>query len=428
MLKFMGGKMTDFIVLDSIMGNGKTSTMIQVFDNRDLTGYRFVIVVPLLSEVMRWKEALQYNFIQPVTPESGQKNKNKTSDLKELLRHHATLIIITHAMFDRFDGEMIELLKEGNYSLVLDEVPTPLRRIDMKKGDIGVYIKAGAMIVDPETNKVSWNKEFENDESDFDDVKALCATGNVVYSPKTKALYKISPYDIYFACDTVYILTYMFEAQIIYYYFLQKNISYKKYSVYHGIDETGCDYYMMCDYKKSYDRTQNWKKLIHICDNKRMNAIGEKRNALSMNWFDKNKAKFGELKKNIRNFSRNICDGKSEEIMWTTYMDYKDSIAINGLKKGFLAINAKATNDFSDKTIVNYIANRFVAPDITRYFNLDDSGLKFDEDAYALSEMLQFIWRSAIRNGKPINLYIPSSRMRGLLEKWIEENSVTDVA
>ena len=44
-----------------------------------------------------------------------------------------------------------------------------------------------------------------------------------------------------------------------------------------------------------------------------------------------------------------------------------------------------------------------------------------DEDLFALSEMLQFIWRSAIREGKDIHLYIPSSRMRGLLETWLDK-------
>ena len=37
----------------------------------------------------------------------------------------------------------------------------------------------------------------------------------------------------------------------------------------------------------------------------------------------------------------------------------------------------------------------------------------------ALSEMLQWVWRSAIRDDKPINLYIPSRRMRELLIDWI---------
>jgi hypothetical protein len=35
--------------------------------------------------------------------------------------------------------------------------------------------------------------------------------------------------------------------------------------------------------------------------------------------------------------------------------------------------------------------------------------------------MLQWIWRSAIRNGKPVELYLPSRRMREILEAWIRE-------
>ena len=68
-----------------------------------------------------------------------------------------------------------------------------------------------------------------------------------------------------------------------------------------------------------------------------------------------------------------------------------------------------------------YTVNRFLNPLVTQFFKL--AGVEIDEDAYALSEMLQFIWRSAIRDGRPITIYIPSFRMRRLLEKWIDENS-----
>ena len=42
--------------------------------------------------------------------------------------------------------------------------------------------------------------------------------------------------------------------------------------------------------------------------------------------------------------------------------------------------------------------------------------------------MLQFIWRSAIRDGEEIWIYIPSIRMRRLLYEWIEEqNNLNEV-
>ena len=43
----------------------------------------------------------------------------------------------------------------------------------------------------------------------------------------------------------------------------------------------------------------------------------------------------------------------------------------------------------------------------------------FDKDLWALSTMLQFIFRSRLRKGEPINLYIPSKRMRELFLKWL---------
>jgi hypothetical protein len=50
-------------------------------------------------------------------------------------------------------------------------------------------------------------------------------------------------------------------------------------------------------------------------------------------------------------------------------------------------------------------------------------GCDIDEDVYALSVMLQWIWRSAIRDGKDITLYLPSVRMRELLVSWINKVS-----
>ena len=46
-------------------------------------------------------------------------------------------------------------------------------------------------------------------------------------------------------------------------------------------------------------------------------------------------------------------------------------------------------------------------------------GTNIDQDRYALSEMIQWIFRSAIRKGKPIDIYIPSQRMRELFKKWL---------
>ena len=58
-------------------------------------------------------------------------------------------------------------------------------------------------------------------------------------------------------------------------------------------------------------------------------------------------------------------------------------------------------------------------PDVKNFFI--SQGIPLDEDRFATSMMVQWIFRSAIRDGKDISVYIPSERMRNLLKKWISE-------
>lgn len=47
-------------------------------------------------------------------------------------------------------------------------------------------------------------------------------------------------------------------------------------------------------------------------------------------------------------------------------------------------------------------------------------GIQVDEDMLALSDLLQWIFRSRIREGEPIEIHIPSKRMRALFKQWLE--------
>ena len=80
--------------------------------------------------------------------------------------------------------------------------------------------------------------------------------------------------------------------------------------------------------------------------------------------------------------------------------------------------NCKGTNEYANRDTVVYLYNVYPNPGIVNY--LQDKGITFDQEGYALSSMLQFIWRSAIRNNEPIKVMIPNQRMRGLLKGWLE--------
>jgi len=95
----------------------------------------------------------------------------------------------------------------------------------------------------------------------------------------------------------------------------------------------------------------------------------------------------------------------------------------NGYAKGFVAVNAKATNDYRVKASLAYCANVFIHPVVYRYFG--ENGIEADQDLFALSEMVQWVWRSRIRDEQPITIYIPSERMRTLFLEWLHAVSIT---
>jgi hypothetical protein len=80
-------------------------------------------------------------------------------------------------------------------------------------------------------------------------------------------------------------------------------------------------------------------------------------------------------------------------------------------------VNAKATNDYIEKRSLAYLCNIFHQPIIKGFF--EERGIMVYEDLHALSEMVQWLWRSQIRRGDPVTVYAPSERMRGLLKMWL---------
>ena len=111
--------------------------------------------------------------------------------------------------------------------------------------------------------------------------------------------------------------------------------------------------------------------------------------------------------------------------MWTTYKDYKGLLSGKGYTSGFLSYNTRSTNEYRIKTHLAYCANIYFNPYLKNYFL--DHGVEVKEDKFALSELIQWIWRSAIRDGKEIWIYIPSKRMRTLLQEWLNSLSKGNV-
>ena len=76
----------------------------------------------------------------------------------------------------------------------------------------------------------------------------------------------------------------------------------------------------------------------------------------------------------------------------------------------------RGANDYAHCSHLIYIYDQHMNPYVARW--LEDNSRAFD-DAYALTELIQWVWRSRVRKGQPITLYLPSPRMRQLMEEWL---------
>lgn len=420
------------------MGGGKSSAMLHFLATSQPEGQHVMIVVPTLNEVDRYKEYLSNDRNGGIShvvkaPERG-KSRSKLDSIKYLLSRKTEYIVTTHATFKNLDEEAAGLIKKGHYTLVMDEVSQPMQQFtEVTPVLIESMLEAGYLIADNDNNgKLDWNKEKKYVPTERDDIYKdffdAVTNGRAYYVKSKSAVFEIMDFSVFDAFRKMYLMTYMFEGQPLYYYLKHRGVQFTKYSAYRDDVLTDGEFSFAVDYNPIFDKIHDLKSLVTICQNKKWNKVGEDRNALSTSWFlrhsRKNDPDIKSIQNNLHNF-RVQNKFRSEQVLWTCVQKFKEQIEVDGYKKSFLAVNAKGTNDYADRTYIAYITNIYMNPMLINMLHLDSKEEeRIDQDKYALSEMVQFIWRSAIRKGEPITVYVPSSRMRGLLEKWIEENSI----
>lgn len=386
---------TTVIVIDSIMGSGKSNLAIKYIQKSQLP---VMYVTPYLDEVDRFVKSID-NMYEP-------KGEIKSIGLKMLI-NKGCHIATTHSLFSIMKEDILKKLKEKKYVLILDEVIEAYQTYPMTKQDYKLLKDKEYIFVD---NNL---RVYANDDEETKYIRQelftsgvfndffQCIDNNMVYEYLNTPIVEY-PINIFKAFNNIMVLTYMFRGSTLKPYFEINNIDYNVVNLDGNSDiiYTG----------------EKFKDLIHIHSPK--NSQDFNAYELSATWYKKHCAYRGkELAKHTRSFFNYVSKAKQDSCLYTVYKENIKDVYIKGYVNSYVPMNLRATNKYSNKMYGAYLVNRFLNP-IVKKFIQHKKGV-INEKVYALSEMLQWIWRLRIRNNQDIWLYIPSKRMRGLLQEWL---------
>lgn len=153
-------------VVDMIMGSGKTSAAIN-YINSSSDDEKFIYITPYLDEVKRIKENCpNKSFREP------QQLGTKLNGIKFLISNGRN-IVSTHALFRRFDKEVIDMCRACNYTLIMDEVTDVIEQYEITKEDFNILIDK-FVDINPVTGLLNWRNSEDDYYGKFAEEKRLC--------------------------------------------------------------------------------------------------------------------------------------------------------------------------------------------------------------------------------------------------------------
>lgn len=434
-------------IIDAPCGAGKTSWAIQEMNAHPEESY--IYCTPFLDEIQKIRELCgEKRFPEPI---SDGWRITKLESFNKLVGS-GTDIAVTHSTFLNSTVETMELIKDGEYTLILDEAIDAIEEFDeapfikndptQNGGERAVkYFLNKQSIEIGADKKITWIEDEVEEPEGYEVFSHLAKLGRLFYT-QDKLLVCVFPPEMFSCFKEIYVMTYLFEGSPLKWYFDLFGIEYEIISV--RKNDGGA--YSLCKYDLERERRERekYKSLITICDIPRLNR-GYKYTALSSTWY-KNNAKDPEKMERIcgdmRYFFESVAKAKAADIMWTCQNKYYDKVKGQGytrtkqlsteerkkskkereaLRKKyscFIPLNARATNEFKDRWALAYVYNMNMHPFIHRW--LEACGVQVNNDLYSVSCLIQWLFRSRIRDNEPVILYLPSPRMRKLLTDWLD--------
>ncbi len=400
-------------VVNGLCGSGKSTRMLEMINN-SVGDVRWLFITPFLTEVNERVPKATPNINWHIPTNKG---KGKLGDLHKALKVHKD-IVSTHALFHEFTKETIDLVIDGNYTLVIDESIDCIGKVDKQicnGSDVQALITSEMVFVHDDKS-VTWNEDkYPDHDGKYSTVRQMCQLG-VLQMYRERFIMWQYPEVLLSQVKECYILTYMFQSSTMRSWLDLKDISYE----YVSSEDFGL--------RPEEELKAELRANLEIVDNRALNALykGQTQGTFSNSWYKSIRPeKVKQLKALMR--SAVVSNGlKQGDIFWTSFKVAERKLQGVGYTKGaskegtaFIPFNIKATNEFKDHKYCIYGVNLYKDPTEVEYMR--SLGVEVDSSAWSTSEMIQFVYRGACRQNKPMKLMIFSKRMRRLFEEWLYE-------
>lgn len=431
-------------VVDQIMGSGKSTEFMEII-NKQCEGKdhrskdcnrKYLIIVPTLPEVQRYVDNCpNADFKQPETSYDGQieEYQSKKKNLMRLLLN-GNNIVSTHSMYGLIDESIAQEIFNQEYYILIDECLSCLEPLTLTNDMRDALLDSGYISINKYTKRVRWSGPMSEPyygPLEYISLRSVLLTKEVFMYRDNLLVFQIPK--IFFSCGKCYtILTYRFEESSNMWLYFQLN---------------GIDYNI--NKVADTEAKERFKELITIVDSpSSINNIKQRYTTFSINWWNSRTAKECATLRNTigKCLSRRDKVDKRDMLYACTkavstsenalkrschvtpkgYSGYMENIKDEKTGKiigkafspNFISFNINATNQYANKNYIIYMSNVFLNVSVANW--MDENGFAIDKDTYALSIMLQAIWRTAIRNKDPIRLMIFSNRMKKLFTDWLD--------
>lgn len=404
--------MAEFIeVLDALPGCGKTHAIFDYMSNNQDKPWLYLS--PLKDEIDNrvFKEANRVGM-DFVVPEEGP-DSTKTEQIYYMLKEGKN-VACTHSLMLRFQDRHIAKIIKHNYRIVCDEELNLISGYNIRKEDREFLIKHELIKVVDEKGMIEFTDPEMDTEARYGDVKRLAdmgclfaakrSTGILVCQLSTKLIK---------AADRFILLSYKYEGSIMHTFLSLHGFGYQAFKE-------------VTLFRSEQDIKDRLKQLLTLIETPSVKKVRRKY-PLSKSWWENSNK---ENQEEVLKAMRAVFKGSklpSADLFYTlpknrvVREDGKSApMQVKELQKNnFLACSIRATNEYASKKLAIHAYSLHPNQSVKVY--LQDLGYECDDTIYALTTLIQWLWRGCIRNEEPMQVAILSDRMNSIFLDWLNK-------